>query len=247
MLEQVKRTIWKKKWKRKISKKKQKNSVFGWLWRKCFFFVKMSFFRKICKHYLCSDGKKQTRIFVATICFGKVVFFFWPFQVTKHYKNRGFSRHRGKPQIALLVAKVPFWEGAPKGLLLSVIPKSCVLLKNTIFIVFSAKHSFADMREQKKMTKIGVVCQNGQRCFFGPFWGFGGFVFWVSLCFCASVLYAIARNGYFPAFLEVFCLFCSHKRPALNCLCSSYFAFFAFVLPFKNPFSSLLSCPSTPL
>ena len=42
-------------------KKNQKNSVFGWLWRKMFFFffVKMSFFRKIGKHYLCSDGKKR--------------------------------------------------------------------------------------------------------------------------------------------------------------------------------------------
>ena len=29
----------------------------------------------------------------------------------------------------------------------------------------------------------------------------------------------------FLHFLEVFCLFCSHKRPVLNCLCSSYFAF----------------------
>ena len=32
-----------------------------------------------------------------------------------------------------------------------------------------------------------------------------------------------------PAFLEIFCLFCSHKRPVLKCLFSSYFVFFAFV------------------
>ena len=82
--------------------------------------------------------------------------------------------------------------------------------------------------------------------FLGPSLGFGGFFFLVSLCFCASVLYTIARNGYFPAFLEVFCLFCSHKRPVLNCLFSSYVVFFAFVFPFKNPFSSLFFCPSTP-
>ena len=71
--------------------------------------------------------------------------------------------------------------------------------------------------------------------FFGPCLDFGGFVFLVSLCFCAPVLYTIAQNGYFPAVLEVFCLFCSHKRPVLNCFFSSYF-FFAFVFPFKNPF-----------
>ena len=112
--------------------------------------------------------------------------------------------------------------------------------------MFSAKHSFADMRERKKKkTKIGVVCQNGKRCFFGPFWGFGGFVFLVSLCFCASVLYTIARNGYFLAFLEVFCLFCSHKRPVLNCLFSSYFVF-CFCLPFQKSIFFFAFCPSTP-
>ena len=48
----------------------------------------------------------------------------------------------GKPKMALLDAKVPFWEGAPKGVLQYVI--------NTIVIVSSAKHSFADMKGQKK-------------------------------------------------------------------------------------------------
>ena len=68
---------------------------------------------------------EKTRILVATICFWKMVLFWWPFQVTKHNKNRGFSRYRGKPKMALLVAKVPFWKGAPKGVFLSVIPKGC--------------------------------------------------------------------------------------------------------------------------
>ena len=44
---------------------------------------------KIGKHNLCSEGK--------TI------------------QNRGFSRHRGRYKMALLVAKVPFSEGASKG------------------------------------------------------------------------------------------------------------------------------------
>ena len=95
------------------------------------FFVKMSLFRKIGKHYLCSESEKS--IFVASSIY---LFlgngpFLWPFQVTKHYKNRGFSRHRGKPKMALLVAEVPFWEGASS--LLSVIPRSCALLK-TLFL-----------------------------------------------------------------------------------------------------------------
>ena len=99
--------------KRKIFKKNPENSFWGGC-EESGPFCKMSFFRKIGKHYLCSDGKK-TRIFVATICFWKMVLSLWPFQVTKHYKNRGFSGHKGKPKMALLVAKVRFCEGASKG------------------------------------------------------------------------------------------------------------------------------------
>ena len=61
--------------------------------------------------------------------------------------------------------------------------------------------------------------------FFCHSFGCGGFVF-LSLCFCAFVLCKIAQNGYFHAFLEVFCLFCSHKRPVLKCFFSSHFGFF---------------------
>ena len=61
-------------------------------------------------------------------------------------------------------------------------------------------------------------------------------VLFFSLCFCGFVLFQIAQNGYLLAFLEVFCLFCSHKRPVLKCFFSSYFVFFAFVFLFKNPF-----------
>ena len=157
MLEKVKRKIWKKKGKSKISKNAGKNSVFGWLWRKMvFFFVKLSFFRKIGKHYLCSEGKKRTRIFVATICFWKMVLFLWPFQVMKHYK-KGVSASTGaKPKMALLVAKVPFWEGGlERGFTICDTYKLCSA-ENTIFIVFSAQHSSADMRECNliKKTKI---------------------------------------------------------------------------------------------
>ena len=62
-------------------KKAQKNSVLGVCEENWSFFVKMSFFRKIGKHYLCSEGKrKKVRIFVATICFWKMVLFLVPIQ-----------------------------------------------------------------------------------------------------------------------------------------------------------------------
>ena len=106
--------------------------------------------------------------------------------------------------------------------------------------MFSAKHSFADMREcnlkqTKNLTKIGGGFPECEKVFFGSFFGFWWFCFVVSLCFCAFAFYTIAQNGCFPAFAEVFCPFCSHKRPVFDCLFSSYFVF-CFVFPFKNPF-----------
>ena len=75
------------------------------------------------------------------------------------------------------------------------------------------------------------------------------FCFLVVLFLVACVLVLVfckkAQQGYFPAVLEVFCLFCSHKRPALKCFISSYFVFFfAFVFLFNNPFLYVF-CAST--
>ena len=57
-------------------KKKQKNSVFWVVVKKMVFFVKMSFFRKIGKHYLCSEGVKKKRAFSLQLSvFGKRSFF----------------------------------------------------------------------------------------------------------------------------------------------------------------------------
>ena len=78
------------------------------------FFVKMAFFRKIGKHYLCSEGTKNAQ-FRCNYLFLENGPFLVPIQSHQTQKNRGFSRHRGKPKMALLVAKVPFWEGASKG------------------------------------------------------------------------------------------------------------------------------------
>ena len=55
--------------------------------------------------------------------------------------------------------------------------------------MFSAKHSFADMREcnlikKKNLTKIGGGLQECKKVFFCHFFGFGGFVFFL----CVSVL-----------------------------------------------------------
>ena len=135
--------------------------------------------------------------------------------------------------MALLVAKVPFWVFPRKGVLLSVIPKSCALLKTLFYSVFSktqlCRHERMYLDKNKNFTKTGGGLPECKKVIF--------FVtFLVLVCFCAFVLFKIAQNGYFPAFLEVFCLFCSHKRPVLKCFLYSYFVFFAFVFLFKNPF-----------
>ena len=82
-----------------------------------------------------------------------------------------------------------------------------------------------NLNKNKNLPKIGVVCQNAKRSFFGMFF----FCFLVVLFFVACVFVLVfckkAQKGYFPAILEVFCLFCSHKRPVLKCFFSSYFVF----------------------
>ena len=76
----------------------------------------MAFFRKIGKHYLCSEGKAKNAPFSLQLSvFGKWSFFV-PIQSHQTLQKSGVSAGtRGKPKMALLVAKVPFWEGASKG------------------------------------------------------------------------------------------------------------------------------------
>ena len=154
--------------KEKIRKKKQKNWCFlgGCEQRRCLLQKRHCL---IGKHYLCSEGKKP-RIFVATICFRKMVLF------RAHSKSPnttkiGVSAGTGEnPKMAFLIAKVPRWEGASKGTLLSVIPSSCAPLKTLLFIVFSAKHSFAEKKsvtcKNKHLPNIGGSLATSKRSFF---------------------------------------------------------------------------------
>ena len=92
-----------------------------------------------------------------------------------------------RPKWTKMVHFGPFW---PKevyfGRLRSV--------EDTIFVVFSAKHSFVDMKEctlikNKNLPKIVVVCQNAKRSFFGMFFFcFLVVLFFFCLCFCSCVL-----------------------------------------------------------
>ena len=125
---------WRKKWKGWKNGKgtfQQKTVFLGGCEQERFFLLKWHFLK--IGNTICMRMEK-TRIFVDTSLF------LWPYKITKHYKHRGFSRHRGKPKMALLVSKVPFWEWAWKGgfticdtqklcsALRFVIHKSCALL-----------------------------------------------------------------------------------------------------------------------
>ena len=146
MLEKAK----KKRWtilKRTISKNAQKNSVFGWLWRKKVFFLKMAFFRKISTHYLCSEGQQRTRIFVETICFGKMVPFFCGHCKRQSTIKLGLQQAQGKTLNGTFACKNAILGRALERGLYYLWSLEALFAENTVFIVLSAKHSFADMRE----------------------------------------------------------------------------------------------------
>ena len=81
--------------------------------------------------------------------------------------------------MALLVSKVPSWEGASKGVFTIWDTQSCALPK-TLFVVLSANHSFAEIKECKlkkqKFTKNWWLFANMPKRFFGG-------VFIVFMCF----------------------------------------------------------------
>ena len=100
------------------------------------------------------------------------------------------------------------------------------------------------LEQKQKFTKNRGCLPKCKKVFFWYvlFLLFGGFfllpVFWF-LCFVKK-----AQKGYFPAILEVFCLFCSHT--CLKVFLFFLFCFFAFVFPFKTPFYPFAFWPSAP-
>ena len=201
---------------------------------------------------ICVRKVQKARIFVATICFWKWSFL-CPYKVTKHCKNRGFSRHRRKPQMALLVAKCHFGKGPRKGGIyyLWYLKKLC-FAENTIFIVLSAKHSFADMKEcnlKKKQNfakNRGLFAKMQKGVYLVCFFGFLVVLF----LFLRVFVFLFCKRGpkrLFSCNLD-FVLSCSPKRPIFKILLFFLFCFiflFSLCLPFQNS-SFLWFCPSTP-
>ena len=104
--------------------------------------IKKWILAKIDWHYLCQEGRK-TRIFVHTICF--VQFFFGPEQCKPGNTIKiVVSAEIAQNQKWHLFLKKVFFDMVEKvGFTNCVFGKLCFFSENTIFIVFSAKHSFS--------------------------------------------------------------------------------------------------------
>ena len=191
MLEKEKDKTW-KTWKRKISKKTRKIVFFGWLWRNFYLFVKLSFFRKICKHYLCSEGKKSAH-FRCNYLFLENVTFFGAHWKSPNTTKIGVSADTGEnPKWHFWLQKCHFGFSLEKGFYYLWCLKAVFRWKHYFYSVFSktqlCRHERMYLDKKKNLPKIVVVCQNAKRSFFGMFFlFFGGFVF-CCLCFCSCVL-----------------------------------------------------------
>ena len=166
-----------------------------------------------------------------------MVLFMWPYQITKDYKNKGLSRNKGKPKMALWVSKVPCWEGASKGGFTICDTRKLCSAENTIFIVFQQNTAW---QKAEIHHKLGIACQHAKVFFV---------CFSLFLAFLCLFFFVEKKNlkGYFPAILEFF-LLCSPKRPVFKILLFflSCFSLFSFCLPFQKSIFFFAFCPSTP-
>ena len=239
MLEKKQKRKYETNGKGKCQKNAQKNSVFGVVVKNKGVFLKMAFFREIGKHYLCSEGKQKTHIFVATICFGKLVLFCGHSKWQNTIKI-GVSAGTGQnPKGHFWLQKCHFGKGPRKGLYYLWYLQAVFCWKHYVYSAFSktqlCRHERVWLEKNQNLTKIGGWFARIQKGVFLSFFSFGVFLL------CVSVLLLCLKN--FPKLLFscIFRGFLSILFPQKACLKLFLFFlfFFAFVFPFKNPFFSL--------
>ena len=156
----------------------------------------------------------------------------------------GVSAGTGEnPKWHFWLHKGHFGKGPRQGVLLSVIPKSCALLKTLYVYCFQQNTALqtwkiATCKKNRILPKTGVVCQNAKSCFWSV-----SFVFWWSYFFSSLFLCLCfvkrPKKGYFLAIWDVFLNFVPPRGLSLKSFFSSYSVFFLgfpFVPPFKIPF-----------
>ena len=158
-----------------------------------------------------------------------MVLILWTYKITKHYNNRGFSMHTGKPQMALLVAKVPFWEGASKGVLTTCDTQKLCSAENTIFIVFQ-QTQFCRNRSVSWKNKNWVLFANMQKGVFVLFFLYFWCLVFFALCSC-SLFFENAPKRLFSCNSRGLSFFVPPKGMSLKSF-SSYSVFFLACLCF---------------
>ena len=143
--------------------------------------------------------------------------------------------------MALLVSKVPFWVFPSKGgFTICDTPKLCSA-ENTILIVLSAKHSFAEIKECKlkkhKFTKNGGLFANMQKGVFLFVFVCFLVVFILLVCFVFFCLEKKPKKVIFLQFRVLFLFLCAQKACFKIFLLIFLFYFvssFSFCPPFQN-------------
>ena len=166
---------------------------FGWLWRKMVFCVKLSFFRKIGKYYLCSEGTKRCTFSLQLSVFGKWSFF-GAHSKSPNTTKIGVSAGTGEnPKWHFWLQKCHFGFSLEKGFYYLWYLKAVLCWKHYFHSVFSkaqlCRHEIMQLEQKQKFTKNWGCLPKCTKVFFGMFFFllFGGFVF-CCLCFCSCVL-----------------------------------------------------------
>ena len=142
--------------------------------------------------------------------------------------------------MALFVSEVPFWEGASRG--------GFTICDTQNLLVFSARHSFAELVECKlknniNLPKIGGCLPTCKKVFFGlvfVVWWFG-FLF---LLFLFFFVWKKPQKNHFLQFYSLFS-FCVPNFLSLKSFFSCIlFCFFVFLLSPLSKFHIFLWCLS---
>ena len=159
------------------------------------------------------SGREKNAHFRAHYLFLPKTFLDRNSEIRKNYKNCGFSGNCPKPKMTPFVLKKVFFEMVENlGFTNCVFEKLCSS-ENTIFIVFSAKHSSCNkscmLRNRKCMKDCGLFLNMAKWCFLGLFFVEVLMVLWFVFVWysCKGV-----KNAWFPLFggfcvVAYYCLF----------------------------------------
>ena len=160
---------------------------------------------------------------------------FLAYKITKHYKIWGFQQAQGKTQNGTFGFKSAILGFPLERVFHYLWYTKAVFCWKHYFMVLSAQHSFAEIKECKlkkhKFTKIGVGCQHAKGVFF-HFLFFDSFVFFIIFVFL--FFWKQPPKGYFPVISELFSFFVS-PRGLWN---PSFYILFCFLVSFCPPFQN---------